>query len=284
LQIGFSFFWQVILKLRDPNRPEIVQLAVPDIDNTLNRFAELGIGSIELKLTENTDFPKLFEAIRKLIHKNFHVTFHAPGRFHYPADLNRQLESFAAISKFMNDVFDLIPLWVIHPLNSRIQRRSKTLAQTVDYLRQILNSMAAIPARFALEILRNRAESGKIHVGDSYQDILNILSNFDHENLGICWDFGHSNAMYQRGLQDQFPPPEFLKKVIHCHVHDCLDQKTHLPLGKGEVPIEKNIHLLLQNKFEGILNLEVAPHRMDDPSRFLDYVQQSVQIIRNYIG
>ena len=155
MQIGFSFFWQVILKLRDPNKPEVVRLAIPDIDNTLNRFAELGIQSIELKLTESTDLAQLFEAIRKLIQKGFQVTFHVPGRFRYPADLNRQLKSFAAISKFMNDEFNMIPLWVIHPLNSRIQHRSKIFAQTVDYLRQILNSMAEIPARFALEILQD---------------------------------------------------------------------------------------------------------------------------------
>lgn len=284
MQIGFSFFWQVILGSDDPNKPEVFHLAVPDIDNTLNIFIELSIESIELKLTENMDVQQLFEAIKTLIQKGFQVTFHAPGRFRYPADLNHQLESFATISKFINDEFDLIPLWVIHPLNSRIQFRSKVFAQTVAYLQQILTSMAEIPARFALEILRNRADSGKTHVGDSYQNILNILSNFDHKNLGICWDFGHASAMYQRGLQDQFPPPEFLKKVIHCHVHDCMDQKTHLPLGEGEVPIEKNIQLLLQNNFDGILNLELAPHRIDDPAKLLNYIEQSVQIIRSYIG
>ena len=144
--------------------------------------------------------------------------------------------------------------------------------------------MAEIPARFALEILRNRADSDKIHIGDNYPEILDILSNFEYENLGICWDFGHAYAMYQRGLQEQFPTSEFLNKVIHCHVHDCLDQKTHLPLGMGDAPIEQNIQLLLQHDYDGILNLELAPHRIGDASNFLDYVEKSVLIIRSCIG
>lgn len=284
LRIGFSFFWQVILGMPDPNKPENWQLAIPDVDEALARFKEIGIESIELKFTEHVNLPQLFEAIGKLVDNGFHVTFHAPGRFHFPIDLAPQLETMSAISSFMNREFQINPLWVVHPLNSKLLPRAEIFAQTVDYLSQILEFMAEIPARFALEILRNRTDSGKIHVGDSYQDILDILSNFDHKNLGICWDFGHAIAMYQRGLQDQFPPPEFLKKVIHCHVHDCLEEKTHIPLGMGAVPIEQNIELLRQNDYDGILNLELVSHRVDDPQRFLNYIEQSVHIIRNCIG
>jgi sugar phosphate isomerase/epimerase len=190
----------------------------------------------------------------------------------------------AAISSFMNHEFHSAPLWVIHPLNSKTQQRAEIFARTVDYLRQLIFSMEQIPVQFALEILRNRADSGKIHIGDSYQEIVNLLSKFDNQNLGICWDFGHANAMHQRGLQDQFPPPEFLKKVIHCHVHDCRDEKTHLPLGMGAVPIEQNIRQLKQFHYDGILNLELLPHRIADPERFLDHVEKSVKIIRNSIG
>jgi sugar phosphate isomerase/epimerase len=284
VQIGFSFFWQVILGMPDPNSPEIWQSAIPDVNVALAKFKEIGVESIELKLTEHINRQQLFHAIDKLIDMGLRITFHAPGRFRFPEDLTPQLEDLSAISQFMNDEFRFTPLWVVHPLNSKTQPRAEIFARTVDYLRQLIYSMAEIPARFALEILRNRADSGKIHFGDSYQEILDVLSNFDDKNLGICWDFGHANAMYQRGLQEQFPPPEFLNKVIHCHVHDCLDQKTHLPLGMGDAPIEQNIQLLLQHDYDGILNLELAPHRIGDASNFLDYVEKSVLIIRSCIG
>ena len=284
MQIGFSLFWQLVSDMPDPNKPDIWQRALPDVDEALTKFKEFGIESIELKLTEDLLLPQLLQAIGQLIDRGFHVTFHAPGRFRWPEDLSPQLENIAAISSVMNREFQITPLWVVHSLNSKTQQRAAIFAQTVDYLKQVLNFMAGIPARFALEILRNRTDSDKIHIGDSYQEILDILANFDNQNLGICWDFGHANAMFQRGLQDQFPPPEFLKKVIHCHVHDCQGEKTHLPLGMGDALIEQNFQLLAQHDFDGILNLELVPHRIDDPEQFLDHVATSVQIIRNFIG
>lgn len=284
MHIGFSFFWPVILGLPEPNKPEIWQLAVPDIDQALTRFKAISIDSIELKLTESLDQRLLFRAIEKLIQQGFHVTFHAPGRFQYPENLPQQLENLFTISQFVNQEFQLTPLWVVHPLNSKTQQRSEAYAETIHYIQRVLTAMTAIPARFALEILRNRADGGKLHIGDSYQEILDILSNFENDDLGICWDFGHANAMYQRGLQDQFPPSEFLKKVIHCHVHDCWDQKTHLPLGMGTVPIEQNMQLLLQHDYDGILNLELVPHRIDQPIHFIKHIAQSVQTIQKCIG
>ncbi len=284
VRIGFSFFWQVISGFVDPNKPGVWQRAIPNVDQALNKFKEIGIKSIELKLTENVDFQQLFKAIEKLIQQDFHVTFHAPGRFRYPEDLNQQLVNLSVITKFLNQEFNLSPLWVVHPLNSTTQPRSETFTQTVNYLRQILDSDEDFSVQFALEILRNRADSGKTHVGDSYGEILDILSTFKNDNLGICWDFGHAHAMYHRRLQEQFPPPEFLERVIHCHVHDCLYQKTHLPLGMGQVSVEKNIELLMQHNYQGILNLELVPHRIDDPTKFIDYIEQSVQMIRKWIG
>lgn len=282
--IGFSFFWQVIPGLADPKKPGIWQQAIPNVDQALNKFKQLGIESIELKLTENIDFQLLFKAVEKLVKEGFHITFHAPGRFHYPDDVNQQLTNLAAITKFLNDELKLSPLWVVHPLNSATQQRSQTIIQTVHYLRQIQDSIEKFQARVALEILRNRADSGKTHVGDSYKEIVAILSNFQNDNIGICWDFGHAHAMYQRGLQEQFPPSEFLEKVIHCHVHDCYNQKTHLPLGKGDVAIQQNIRLLKQYNYQGILNLELAPHRIDDATKFIDYIEQSVNIIQTSMG
>ena len=284
LKIGFSLFWQLVSEMPDPNKPEVWQRAIPDVDEALTKFKEFGIESIELKLTEDLLLPQLLQAISQLIDTGFHVTFHAPGRFRFPEDLTPHLENMAAISQFMNDEFHITPLWAVHPLNSKTKPRAEIFDQTVDYLRQLLNSLAEIPARFALEILRNRTDSDKVHIGDSYQEILEIISRFENKNLGICWDFGHASAMHNRGLQTQFPPPEFLNKVIHCHVHDCQGEKAHIPLGMGAVPIEQNIELLKQNDYDGILNLELASHRIDDPQRFLFSIEQSVQIIRTIIG
>lgn len=279
MQIGFSFFWPMILGLADPNKPEAWQRAIPHIDETLIYLREVGIQSIELKLTENMALKLFFRAVEKLDQLGFQVTFHAPGRFRFPEDIQHQLENLAAVANFMNSQFQQKPIIVIHSLNSKTQSRAELFDQTIDYLKRLVHYPGSIRARFALEILRNRTDSEKIHIGDSYSEVLEILTSVGDQKIGICWDFGHANAMYQRGIQNEFPPPEFLKKVIHCHVHDCSNQKTHLPLGMGSVPIEQNIELLRQYNYNGILNLELVPHKVDDPWNFLDYVRRSAETI-----
>ncbi|MDZ7333042.1 MAG: sugar phosphate isomerase/epimerase [candidate division KSB1 bacterium] len=282
MQIGFSFFWQKILGLDEPNHPEIWQKAMPDIDQTLSDLKSMGIESIELKLTRGMEQPLLFQAIAKLIGLGFRVTFHVPTRFQFPEPMDYQLAIISTITNYMVQQFCTMPLWVIHPLNSKTAPRQAIFDGTLNYLDQILALPAARSAAFALENLRNRTDGGKIHVGDSFTEILALFDKCDHQ-LGICWDFGHSIAMHQRGLESQFPPIEFLKKVIHCHVHDCLNQQTHLPLGMGDVPIERNIALLMEHNFQGIFNLELSPHKIDEPENFLHHLDQSVRRIRQLI-
>lgn len=284
MQIGFSFFWPVILGWDDPNHPEAWRLAIPSIDESLNYFLELGIESIEIKLTQNMDLPLVFRAAEKLVHQGFQISFHAPSRLRFPDDLDQQLETLSSLATFMYQRFQQLAVVVVHPLNSKTQPRAEIITNTLEYLKRLVQAQPKIPARFALEILRNRAESEKVHSGDSYQELLDIVAHFEDSYLGICWDFGHASAMYQRGLQEKFPPPEFTTKVIHCHVHDCSKEKTHLPLGLGSVPIEQNIKLLQQYKYNGILNLELMPHKIDDPWNFLTHIESSVKQIQTLLG
>lgn len=283
MHIGFSFFWQFVLGLPNPNKAEFWHIAIPDIDQALINFKQYGVQSIELKLTEKADVQQISAAIHKLMGNGFYVTFHAPSRFHYPDDLSWQLQTIYHISEFVISTYKFTPMWIIHPLNSTHKNRTVLFQQTLEYLQQILTELQDVPARFALEILRNRENSAKLHLGDNYEEILEILTNVHAENLGICWDFGHAYAMHQRGLQQQFPPVEFLNQVVHCHVHDCLDQKTHLPLGHGEISIQESIQLLKSCGYDGILNLEFVPHRIDDPLNFIKYVKQSVFLISELI-
>lgn len=282
MQIGFSLFCQTILELDEPNRPDISQLAMPDPDQALVDLKSMGIESIELKLTEGMDPPLVFQAIAKLFGLGFRVTLHAPGRFQLSEAMDHQSAIIAMITTYMMQQFCTMPLWVIHPLNAKTEPRDAIYTRTIGYLKKILDSPSARSAAFALENLRNRADGDKMHVGDTFAEIVTLV-NECYDQIGICWDFGHARAMYQRGLLDQFPPPEFLKKVVHCHVHDCLNQKTHLPLGMGDMPIEMNIALLVEIGYHGVLNLELVPHKIDDLQNFIHHVEQSVRQIRQLI-
>lgn len=283
MKIGFSFFWQFVLGLNHPNKPRPWQVAIPDFNTALDEFEKYGISSVEIKLTEDTEMSLLGHVVDKLIDKGFQLTFHAPGRIHYPEGLPKFLNLLIEISRMVNKRFNFTPLWVIHSLHGDNPNREGVYRNNIDYLKQIVKAMKTVPAQFALEILRNRSDSNRLHIGDSYSEILKIINEVGDDDVGICWDFGHAFAMFERYLQDKFPPEEFLKKVVHCHVHDCRAQKTHLPLGFGRIPIEEYIQLLKKSGFSGILNLEIVPHKINDPENFMKYIEDNVKMIRNLI-
>lgn len=284
MKIGFSFFWQSISGMTHPNKPQTWKIAISDFDTASDNLKNLGVSSIEIKLTEHVDMSALSAAIKKLIDKGFQITFHAPGRVHYPEDLSSFLETMITITKLANKRFKFSPLWVLHSLHGQDENRDSVYQNNIEFLKQTVKAMKNVSAHVALEILRNRSDSNRLHIGDSYSEILKIIDEVGDDDLGICWDFGHAFAMFERDVQDKFPPEEFLKKVVHCHVHDCSAQKTHLPLGFGRVPIEENIQLLKENNFSGVLNLEIVPHKIKDPENFMQYVENNIKMIQNWVN
>lgn len=102
--------------------------------------------------------------------------------------------------------------------------------------------------------------------------------------MQICWDFGHAYAMFDQRLDSKYPPVNFLKKVVHCHVHDYRSGITHLPLGLGDVPVRGNLTLLKQHNFSGILNLEIVPYKIENPSKFFSLLQKSITILDSQIN
>ncbi|MFZ5516021.1 MAG: sugar phosphate isomerase/epimerase family protein [Candidatus Zhuqueibacterota bacterium] len=280
MKIGFSLFWSTLLHQPHPNHPANWERAFPDMDQSLDRLKEFGLTSIELKLTERVDISALFRAIEKVLKRDFHVTIHAAGRIRFPADVPWQIQNISDISRQLHEKFFITPLWVIHPLYGIEIPRNEVFDQTLDYLKTLTAHLADDAVTLALEILRNRPDNEKIHVGDSYHEILDLLTGLDSRKWGICWDFGHAFSMYERNLQSKFPPQEFLDRVVHCHVHDSKDQITHLPLGQGHLPIQQNIHLLMARGYDGIFNLEIEPHKVRDPENFMNYLNSSISLLK----
>ena len=75
------------------------------------------------------------------------------------------------------------------------------------------------PVVIALE--NNRLLPGKKE-GDCAALVLETVEAVNRENVGICFDFGHY-AYYRKKLcpdsATQAPPTEFLKRVVHTHIH-----------------------------------------------------------------
>ncbi len=282
MKIGFSFFWQVLLNQPDPNHPEAWRLAFSDSETALEKLQQLGISSIEIKASEKVDVALFLQAVEKVIARGLDVTFHAAAKISYPTNYQWQLENVLEISERLNEQFNLKPLWVVHPLNSINQPKNEIYQNTITYLQELIEFQKNCPIKLALENLRNRPNNERKHAGDSYAEILKILAAVGDPQIKICWDFGHANSMFDQGLDSKFPPVDFLKQVVHCHVHDYLSEITHLPLGMGKVPLRDNLSLLAQQKYDGILNLEIVPYKIKNPSGFLGLVGQSVRLLKSH--
>lgn len=143
-------------------------MALPDIDEALNKFRTIGVSSIELKATENVDVPQFMRAMEIVAEKGFDVSFHAAGRILYPDNYRWQILNIIEISEKVIDRYKIAPLWIIHPLFGIRQSRNQIYQNTIAYLTELIQNQKNYPIKLALENLRNRPTNERTHAGDSY--------------------------------------------------------------------------------------------------------------------
>ena len=159
---------------------------------------------------------------------------------------------------------------VLHPLEKLIENmKQRELIVTIhpiggDNLRMLLNlsdyiTEKEIPVRIALENERKMPDKTD---GDSLALALDAVVRANRENVGICFDMGHF-AWYSQFFTDsphRLPPKEFLSRVIHTHIHACVDGRTHFPINEWKSPLSAYIEAIDLNYF-GVYNLELCPDR-----------------------
>ncbi|MBQ8997492.1 MULTISPECIES: sugar phosphate isomerase/epimerase [unclassified Clostridium] len=63
-----------------------------------------------------------------------------------------------------------------------------------------------------------------------------------------------------------------IKKLMHMHIHDAINYKNHLPLGRGNIDIKGMINIAIKNKCTCVLE-----------TKTIEGLRQSVKYIKNYI-
>ena len=82
---------------------------------------------------------------------------------------------------------------------------------------------------------------------------------------GICFDMGHY-AWYtsmRLGNPQALPPKEFLDRIVHTHIHECVNGDTHYPVSTHSEPTESYINAIAEN-YPGVYNLELSPEKFKD--------------------
>ena len=129
-----------------------------------------------------------------------------------------------------------------------------------------------------LEILPQKP--GYVRMGETYDQVVNLVREFNHPRLNICWDFGHT-VLQNLGL----PPADFLRATRHVHIHD-LDatRQDHFPLVFGNVPWQDDLRALIQAGFDGAVVMEINGYRAASVPNLRERLAESFALMRAVIG
>ena len=138
------------------------------------------------------------------------------------------------------------------------------------------------PVVIALE--NNRKLPDKTE-GNSAALVLDIVKKVARENVGICFDFGHYMYYLKKNEPDReniVPDTEFLRKVVHTHIHALNDMTTHFPLGLYDLPL-KQIVDELDFEYTGIYNIELEFERFENVCEPFKALEASIKTLKENI-
>ena len=251
-----------------------------DLEAFIGPLWESGLRSLEFEIDSNLSGWEQFEPLMEKCSKiGLEICFHAPyrppfslcgfrgGRRDEIIDANMPLwslaDSWAKRNHFRTEI-------VLHGATSKQaplapqswgESRSPSIGgrgafselreDTRDFIIYALETFPNLT--IALENL-DVAKPGVTKFGERREDVLALVTEIDHPRLGICWDTGHD---IRHGVSED-PPTEWLKRVVHVHVHD-LDGsgEDHFPLVFGTVPNQHWIQLLMDAGMDGTITLEL---------------------------
>ena len=222
------------------------QLPEPEI--LLPLLREQGVESVEIRMVPlRADAKEVLRAAELLWEYGFNITVHGTVKTEEYAveEVMKPLEQVLSHMKQRNLTV------TIHPI---VGDNTAMLLKLSDYLYD-----HNCPVRIALENERKLPDKT---MGDGLKLILDAVTQVNRENVGICFDMGHYAWYAEQVLQDSkaLPPREFLDRVIHTHIHRCVDGNTHFPVLEWFEPLASYVREL-DYGYYGVYNLELSPDR-----------------------
>lgn len=171
----------------------------------------------------------------------------------------------------------------LHALAAPVGDEAQLSKDSIINLKVIaeLIESSQLPLRVAVELNRSK---GIADPCTTYEGVLKIFEQVNSAAVGIGWDIGHTFSNYQNGLIGKILPEEFLKNIIHTHIHDMSpDGKTHWPLTMGTVPLAESMGLLKEHNYTGLYVLEFQPLRFAGHGDVKDLIYASIDRLSDVI-
>lgn len=259
----------------------------------MESLKENGIESIEFRtLAYDTKVESYLEVLNLIWEIGFNLTVHIQNSDKYIGNSFLDIYPSASyiIENFRKHQKELI--LVVHALNSEVFEESQLYDGTVKTLKNWSEAIDRdnLPIKVALE---NNRKKDIIDPGNSTEGVLNMVKDIASPNVGIVWDMGHfySNILVSRGLKEPpkehikvLPSSDFLKNVIHTHIHGLIGNITHHTLAKYEsLPLEFYIDALRKNNYKGIYNLELSPERFPSKIKSSEGIYSSISRLKKIV-
>jgi len=162
----------------------------------------------------------------------------------------------------------------IHPIDGD---NTKMLKMLSDHITE-----NGYPVKIALENNRLLPNGEQ---GDSTALVAKAVMEAERDNIGICFDMGHLAYFVKKNLEDDpeyTVNKEFLKRVIHTHIHGMNGLTTHYPPSDDDTRISSFMNALAHGYF-GVYNIELDFPRIEklwEPISALDtaidYVEKNL--------
>lgn len=134
-----------------------------------------------------------------------------------------------------------------------------------------------LPFKLSCESLN----SNIITFGDSRIDLVKLMTQFESNNLGICWDIIHDRNNF---VSDFLMPDDlFYSYVNNVHVHGSRKVlatiEDHIPLHESEIDLDNYIHYLNSHDYKYALTHELLAFRCKNYKNDLD---KDLDLLSNY--
>ena len=229
---------------------------------------------------ENTPAEQIVEAVQNVWSAGLEVSVHAylPEKIEGDGltSVYTWLKSLLPILENHQEKL-VINLHALASVNGNLDRLKE---KTVENLKKLadLATTQKLPVYFALELNRSK---GEVDPSTTYLGVLDMCLRINSQQAGIGWDWGHAYANVLKHLLPPEPPPSFIRKVIHTHIHDLgPNGGTHWPLTCGTVPLVDYLKLLKKVDYSGLFILELQPKKYAATGSVQELLLSSIRILR----
>ena len=244
-----------------------------------------GVSAIELQqFGHHASAGDLLDAAQSILDSGLRLTLHGYLTGHATSHLiSDNYPHLLPLMEYLKEQH-LETIMVVHAHANPGAAYQVLMDTTIRALQQITGDIhtANYPIRISLEINRYH---GVENPGTTYAGLLAMAQQLNSAETGFCWDMGHTQSSVQQHRLSATPPPAFVRKVIHTHIHGLSpDGDTHRPLTGSNAHIVSGVNMLRSSGYKGLYNLELYPVRWGSNKTVRAEIMDSIHCLHEILS